>query len=176
MENQTQEIKLGDDGVDHTYPIQVETRYGNRLTFTIREIRFLDEISYGISVEKAAKAVRLDWQKAYALLKEGRSRVYLGEREWEEAMSKGFTQTRWISEGLKVWRGEKKVDRQQMIVWQELGARVMPKAKERSEEKGPTININIGALEEASRRIEVAEVEEAKIIPEGEAGGSDDES
>jgi hypothetical protein len=156
--------------------VNVETLCGQVYKFTLQEIRFLDALRSGKNLGEAVKQTKMDWKRGYNLLQDHKTKRYLGDLAYERVQVEGFTPERWVAEGIDVWKGRKKADRQQMVVWQELGSRIMPKAKESSQEKGPVININIEALSEAERRIKVSQVEEAKIVPEGESSGSDDES
>jgi hypothetical protein len=171
---QKQELEEIQADLDNHIPITVSTTRGKSYEFTIRELRFLDALRKGMNLGQAVKATKIDWEQGYNLLKRSVTREYMGDLAYERVQKEGFTPERWFNEGLKVLSGEKKVDRQQMVVWQELGSRIMPRAKEGGSEKGVTINIDMRAVEEASRRL--GKLDEVIDVGTGDEFGTEQQS
>jgi len=86
----------------------------------------------------------------------------VGDRIEEIAIRRGVTADWWLSEGMKVWNGEKKADFQQMSVWKEIGSRVKPREKAGGGGEKVSININLDRFLEAKERQKVIEGEVIK--------------
>lgn len=123
-------------------------------TFRPNEMRFLKEYGPATSVEDAAKKAGVPVEFATRFLRRKAVREFLQDKFQQIAIQEGWTVERWFSEGDKVWRGQKLVTREQLDIWKEFGARILPKAKVGAEDgrEKPSITINIGAIDEAFRR------------------------
>lgn len=124
-------------------------------TFKPNELRFLKEFGPESSVEDAAKKAGIPVAVAEKMLRRKSVREFLQDKFEQIAIQGGWTVERWFSEGDKVWRGQKAVTREQLDIWKEFGARILPKT--RSPENGAerpsvTVNIGAGAVDEAYRR------------------------
>lgn len=127
------------------------------------EVRFLDCLNRGMLPDEAEKALSLEAGRSLRLLNSRRAKEYLSERVRERIAAEGFTAEKWVSDGLRVWNGEKTIGREQLAVWQALGERIAPVVKKRDDEEknnAPVININIGSISEAEKRL--------KSVVEGE--------
>ena len=159
--------------------VKVDTCSGKSFQFTMREIRFLDALRTGRSLEDAMKQVGINLDDAYEILNKNKTKQYLGELAYERIQAERFTSEKWINEGLRVWKGEKTVDRQQMTAWQELGSRVSPRSGDGHGQEKVIININMDALNEAKRRVETVEAQVVEEnVPRGtmaEDDGSDEQ-
>lgn len=120
------------------------------------EIRFLDCLNRGLGFEEAIASLGISQEKANRLLKGPRAKAYLEDLVREQMAAQGWTPAKWVNEVTKVWSGEKPATREQMQAITILGNRIAP-VKDKEASKAPVININIGALEEAARRIEVTQ-------------------
>lgn len=133
---------------------------GKLWSFKPWELRLLDCINRGMSYDESVAHLQLENGVGQRLLASKKAREYLADRVSERLLVEGWTQERWLSEGLKVWNGEKQASREQMEAWKEIGQRIAPKPERKGAEKeAPVININIGALDQAERRQKVVEIE-----------------
>lgn len=131
-------------------------------SFAPNEMRFLREYGPDVSIEDAAKKAGVEPELAKKMLKRKAVREFLQDKFQQVAIQNGWTVERWFSEGDKVWRGIKAVTREQLDIWKEFGARILPKAKaggESGSAEKPSITININAVDEAFRRQEAIEAE-----------------
>lgn len=124
-------------------------------TFKPNEMRFLKEYGPETSVEDAAKKAGIPATVAEKMLRRKAVREFLQDKFQQIAIQGGWTVERWFSEGDKVWRGQKAVTREQLDIWKEFGARILPKARTTesgAERPSLTINIGAGAVDEAYQR------------------------
>lgn len=124
-------------------------------SFRPNDLRFLREFGPETSIEEAAEKAGVPVEYATRLLKRKAVRQFLADKFQQIAIQNGWTVERWMAEGDKVWRGAKVVSREQLDVWKEFGARILPKAKGAAMGDGsdkPQITINIGAVDEAFQR------------------------
>lgn len=131
-------------------------------SFRPNEMRFLKEYGPYTTIEDAAKKAGVPVEFATRFLKTKRVREFLQDKFQQIAIHEGWTVERWFAEGDKVWRGQKTVSREQLDIWKEFGARILPKAKGASVGDGPEkpqITINIGAVDEAFRRNQAIQAE-----------------
>lgn len=129
--------------------------------FRPNEMRFLREFGPDTSVEEAAKKAGVPVEYAERMLNRKAVKQFLADKFQQVAIQQGWTVERWMAEGDKVWRGLKVVTREQMDIWKEFGARILPKSRggaEAGSEK-PQITININAVDEAFRRQRAIEAE-----------------
>lgn len=124
-------------------------------TFRPNEMRFLKEFGPETSVADAAKKAGLTVEFADKFLRRKAVREFLHDRFQQIAIQEGWTAERWMVEGDQVWRGKKVVTREQLEIWKEFGARILPKTRAAgSADIGdkPQITININAVDEAFKR------------------------
>jgi hypothetical protein len=131
-------------------------------TFRPNEMRFLREFGPETSIEEAAKKAGVPVDVAQKMLKRRSVREFLQDKFQQVAIQNGWTVERWMAEGDKVWRGQKVISREQLDVWKEFGARILPKTKSgaaANDGERPQITININAVDEAFRRQEAIKAE-----------------
>ncbi len=125
-------------------------------TFRPNELRFLKEYGPETSIEDAAKKAGLSVQFAEKMLRRKSVQEFLQDKFQQIAIQNGWTVERWFAEGDKVWQGKRFVTREQLDIWKEFGARILPKARSAgggdANQDKPQITINIGAVDEAFKR------------------------
>jgi len=132
------------------------------LVFKPNEMRLLREMSPYTSVEDAAKKAKLTPEFAYRFLKSKKAREFMRDKFQQIAVQEGWTVERIFAEADAVWRGKKIITREQMDMYKEIAARVVPKQRSGGSESGaekPQITINIGAVDEAYRRNQAIEAD-----------------
>lgn len=129
--------------------------------FRPNELRFLREFGPDVSVEDAAKKAGVPVEFAHRMLRRKAVKEFLADKFQQVAIQQGWTVERWMAEGDKVWRGQKVVSREQLDVWKEFGARILPKAQKAVGDGSdrPQITININAVDEAFRRQQAIDAE-----------------
>ncbi len=122
--------------------------------FRPNELRFLREFGPDTSVEDAAKKANVPVELCHRMLKRKAVQEFLADKFQQVAIQQGWTVERWMTEGDAVWRGKKFVTREQLEIWKEFGARILPKTRTvvQSETEKPQITININAVDEAFQR------------------------
>jgi hypothetical protein len=132
------------------------------------ELRFLDALHRGDSIERACVAANVDGRRGERILKGKKAREYLSDLMRQKVAAEGWSQEKWLSEISKVWYGQKAVNREQMEAIKEIGARICPKPDRAGDGRDrPVINIVLDMAEAAIRRQDVIE---AKIVREPRAG------
>jgi hypothetical protein len=107
------------------------------------------------SLADAAKKSGVTVEFAAKFLRSKKAVEFMQDKFQQIAIQEGWTVERWFAEGDAVWRGKKIITREQMDIYKEFGARILPKARFVGAEGGadkPQITINIGAMDEAHRR------------------------
>lgn len=126
--------------------------------FKASEIRYLDALHRGEDPEKAIENSGLSQRQIHRLLMGKKARDYMGALLRQRLAIEGWTQDKWVHEGIRIWEGERGASREQMEAWKELGARIAPKPEKSSDSKErPQIVINLGLAQEALKRQEVIE-------------------
>lgn len=153
--NQTEKKRFGQINVGLFFEPKV-------LTFSPNEMRFLRQYAPGVSVEDAAKKAGVSPEFGSRVLKSRKAQEFMQDKFQQVAIQEGWTVERWFSEGDKVWRGTKVLSREQLDIWKEFGARILPKARPGGSDGGtekPQITININAVDEAFKRQKAIEAE-----------------
>jgi len=158
------ELATANQGVkEHFGKVTVGGFFDQKIfTFKPNELRFLKEYGPDTSVEDAAKKAGVPVSFADAMLRKKMVREFLQDKFQQIAIQNGWTVERWFAEGDKVWRGQKLVTREQLDIWKEFGARILPKARTAGGQDGqekPQITINIGAVDEAFKRQQAIQAE-----------------
>lgn len=132
--------------------------------FSAKQYRFLQAYRLGTPLHEAAEKANLTIEQVDRFLKRESTRAWLRDRaekdhiksEWEEP-------GKWWALGNEVLEGKKQFSKAQIVVFQEFGNRVCPKAGVGSD-SAPKIQINIdpSAVQEAFRRQQSIEAEIVK--------------
>jgi hypothetical protein len=130
-------------------------------SFRPNEMRFLKEYGPDVSLEDAAKKAGVTVEFAGRMLKRRPVREFLADKFQQIAVQHGWTVERWFSEGDKVWRGQRAITREQLDIWKEFGARILPKKAAGADggQEKTQITINIGAVDEAFKRQKAIEAQ-----------------
>lgn len=124
--------------------------------FSRRQYLFLNNYRLGVPLAEAAAKSELTTEQAERFLKRPKTRAWLEDRAKKDYIRNEWAESaKWWEMGDKVLNGERKLSKDQQVVYMAFGDRVCPKARESGDEKGKTvINFNFTAndVKEAFRR------------------------
>lgn len=134
--------------------------------FTRKQYLFLNAYRLGTPIQEACLKSDLTVEQADRFLKKPMTVQWLQDRAKKDHIRNEWHEPgKWWEMGDAVLNGERKLSKDQQIVFMAFGDRVCPKEKVTVEgSKGPTINFNFGAdaVKEAFKRQEIIEAEIAK--------------
>lgn len=135
--------------------------------FTRKEYLFLNAYRIGVPLEEAAEKSEMSVATAERFLTRQSTIQWLEDRALKDHIRNEWNEPgKWWELGDRVLNGEKELSKAQIVVFQEFGHRVCPKAKdpESGAKAGPTINFNFSpeAVQEAFRRQEAIDGEIVK--------------
>lgn len=126
------------------------------ICFSRRQYLFLNVYRLGTPLAEAAAKAEMTVEQAERFLKRPKTRAWMEDRAKKDYIRNEWAESaKWWEMGDKVLNGERKLSKDQQVVYLAFGDRVCPKAKDPDGDRGKTvINFNFTAndVKEAFRR------------------------
>ncbi len=135
--------------------------------FSRRQYLFLNAYRLGVPLAEASAKAEMTVDQAERFLKRPMTRAWMEDRARKDYIRNEWHEShKWWEMGEKVLNGERRLSKDQQVVYLEFGKRVCPESKSAPDAKGPTVNFTFSAeaVQEAFRRQAAIETEIEKPL------------